>query len=108
MTGDKFFFVFRVNGRLVPSVYHDDPPTPQMLKGQTVVFKRQLEGKYLTWSADELLAEFQRRMETGNLPPDNMVKPPAEKPETRVSWDIDKRPWSTGDLERELRDRKRE
>ncbi len=88
MSGKRYFFVFRTNGRLSPAIYEDEPPTSSMLKGHVVVYKRELEGRWLLMSLSEIMEAFRQRMAAGTLPPDNMTKPPAKKEETRVSHEI--------------------
>ena len=88
MSKRRFFFVFRANGRLTPAIYEDEPPTKAQLTGRTVAYRYELAGKWLDMSLMELVAEFNRRLEAGRLPPGNMTPPTAKKEETRPSYEI--------------------
>lgn len=93
-----FFLTFKGPRGRTFALYHDELPSPIMLRSlQPVLYKYELTGtRWADASLDENTAEYRRRLAAGTLPPDNTARPPAARPKTMIGRPA--RPWRTGDL----------
>ncbi len=103
MTDAKFFIAFpgRNGGpdecALMAYVPKRDP------YGRRPVFSIELKGRDLARSLDDLTAEYRRRKAEGTLPARNAA--PAAKEKRGLSHERPPRPWCTGDLSADIRER---
>ena len=79
----RFFFVFAcalardAEEPFTAAIYHDDPPSPAMLKQLSpVLYKAELLGRWHGMPLGEILDEYRRRHAAGTVPRSNMVPPP--------------------------------
>jgi hypothetical protein len=99
LTGRRtFFVVFKGAREPTFTLYHDEPPSPIMLRTlPPVLYRYEITGTpWANASLTEIIDEYKRRVAAGTVPPDNTVKPPEAKPKTTIGRPA--RPWRTGDL----------
>lgn len=103
MSGRVWLFVFKGTrrGQVSFTFYRDDPPTAQQLKTLPQVIRRwEITGTpWINRSLADIEAEYHRRVERGDLPPDYMGPPKARvKDDYKVKVGHREKPWTVGDL----------
>jgi hypothetical protein len=101
MTADRIFFLaFRGQRGPEFALYYDLLPSKEMLRAlPPVAYRYEITGT--PWSAmslSEIVAEYVRRRNSGNLPADNTIRPPAAKPKEERRLGYREKPWTVGDL----------
>jgi hypothetical protein len=103
----RFFYVSQRGGRREFCVFHGDPPTEQQARALgTVIFRQELAPPLIDKSLNELAAIYEILKTTGQLPPDNMQPPFAERTETRPSYDTSGPSWWIDEVMAEAKSRR--